>query len=76
MNLRYRLEVSQTEREQLTAMLRGGQQATRKLKRAQILLAADSGTTDTAIAASVVVSESTMKPIEDGRLRDASFYQD
>jgi len=37
MNLRYRVELSQTERE-LTALLSGGKQAARKLKRAQILL--------------------------------------
>jgi hypothetical protein len=42
MNVRYRIELSQTERSELTALLSGGKQA-RKLKRAQILLAADAG---------------------------------
>ena len=60
MNVRYRVELSQAERDQLTAMLRGGRHATRKLKRAQILLAADNGATDAAIAASVAVGESTV----------------
>ncbi len=42
MNVRYRVELDQSEREQLTALLSGGKKhAARKLKRAQILLAAD-----------------------------------
>jgi transposase len=60
MNVRYRIELNQAEREQLTEMLRGGHHAARKVKRAQILLAADSGATDAAIAASVGVGESTV----------------
>ena len=40
MNVRYRVELSQAERDQLTEMLRGGHHAARKLKRAQILLIA------------------------------------
>jgi hypothetical protein len=34
MNVRYRVELSQTEREELTAMLGGGKRAARKLMRA------------------------------------------
>ena len=60
MNVRYRVELSQAERDQLKEMLRGGRHAARKLKRAQILLAADAGANDAAIAASVSVSESTV----------------
>jgi transposase len=60
MNVRYRVVLSQAEREQLTAMLRGGHHAARKLKRAQILLAADGGASDKAIAAHVAVGESTV----------------
>jgi Homeodomain-like domain len=60
MNVRYWVALSQAEREQLSEMLRGGHHAARKLKRAQILLAADSGATDTAIATSVAVGESTV----------------
>ena len=43
MNVRYRVELSQTERAELTTILSGGTHAARKLKRAQILLAADGG---------------------------------
>ena len=46
MNIRYRVELNQTEREQLTALVSSGKNAARKLKRAQILLAADAGTSD------------------------------
>ena len=60
MNLRYRVELSQAERDQLTEMLSGGKHAARKLKRAQILLAADSGVSDAVIAASVSVGEFTV----------------
>jgi transposase len=60
MNIRYRVELNETEREQLTAMLSGGKHAARKLKRAQILLAADAGVSDEAIAISVSVGGSTV----------------
>ncbi|MGH8741927.1 MAG: IS630 family transposase [Burkholderiales bacterium] len=60
MNVRYRVELSQAEREQLTALLSGGKHAARKLKRAQILLAADAGASDAAIAGSVAVGGSTV----------------
>ena len=43
MNVRYRVELNQAERAELEALLAGGKQAARKLKRAQILLAADAG---------------------------------
>ena len=43
MNVRYRVQLSQAERDQLIDMLSGGKHAARKLKRAQLLLAADSG---------------------------------
>jgi hypothetical protein len=36
MNVRYPLELTQTEREQLNSMLRGGKRAARSFKRAQI----------------------------------------
>jgi hypothetical protein len=39
MNVRYRIDLDQPEREALTAMLAGGKQPARTLKRAQILLA-------------------------------------
>jgi hypothetical protein len=46
MNVRYRVDLSQIERTELRALLSGGKHASRKLKRAQILLAADAGTSD------------------------------
>ncbi len=60
MNIRYRVELSQAEREQLAALLAGGTHAARKLKRAQILLATDNGVSDDAIAASTGASGSTV----------------
>src|SRR5918911_2136880 len=60
MNVRYRVELSQAERGELTAMLGGGKHAARKLKRAQILLAADRGHRDEEIARTVRVSLSTV----------------
>ena len=60
MNVRYRVELDQTERAELTALLSGGKHAARKLKRAQILLAADAGASDDNIATSVGVGGSTV----------------
>src|SRR5262249_24371876 len=59
MNVRYRVELSQTERAELTAIVSGGKHAARKLKRAQILLAADAGASDDDIATNVAVGGST-----------------
>ena len=60
MNIRYRVELSEAERRGLQAMLSGGRHAARKLKRAQILLAADAGVPDDAIATSLGVGGSTV----------------
>src|SRR3954454_3811044 len=60
MNVRYRVELSQAERHELTTMLGGGKHAARKIKRAQILLAADAGSSDEAIARTVRVRLSTV----------------
>src|SRR5215472_19100229 len=60
MNLRYLVELSQAERDELKALLSGGKHAVRKLKRAQILLATDAGASDEAIATSVGVGGSTV----------------
>ena len=60
MNVRCRVELSQTERSGLTAFLSGGKHAARKLERAQILLAADAGgASDDDMAISVGVGGST-----------------
>jgi transposase len=60
MNVRYRVELSQAERGELAAMLSGGTHAVRKLKRAQILLATDAGSSDEEIARAVAVGGSTV----------------
>jgi transposase len=60
MNVRYRVTLTQEERQELGALLSGGKQAARTLKRAQILLAADAGVSDEKIAASIGVGGSTV----------------
>jgi len=60
MNVRYRVELGQTEREELAALLSGGKHPARRLKRAQILLAADAGASDDEIARNVGVGGSTV----------------
>jgi hypothetical protein len=57
MNVRYRVELNHAEREELTALLSGGKHPVRRLKRAQILLAANAGVSDEAIVAAAVVSD-------------------
>ena len=60
MNVRYRVELSEVERQGLKALLSGGKHCARKLRRAQILLAADAGARDEEIARSVGVGGSTV----------------
>jgi transposase len=60
MNIRYHVELSQAERNELTALLSGGKHSARKLKRAQILLAADARTGDEDIATTLSVGGSTV----------------
>ena len=60
MNVRYHVKLTRDERAELRLLLQGGTQAVRKLKRAQILLAADAGMSDDDIAASVDVGGSTV----------------
>src|SRR6202008_4449138 len=60
MNIRYRVDLSDIERTQLSALLNGGKHAARKIKRAQILLAADAGVSDDVIASSLSVGGSTV----------------
>src|ERR1700748_59600 len=59
MNIKYRVDLSDAERTQLTALLNGGKHAARKIKRAQILLAADAGGHDEVIGSSLSVGGST-----------------
>lgn len=60
MNIRYRVTLSSEERAELEALVSGGKAAVRKVKRAQILLAAAAGSKDEAIAANVRVGTSTV----------------
>jgi len=60
MNIWYRVELGEAERHELAALLSGGKHAARKLKRAQILLAADAGGCDETIARTLGVSGSTV----------------
>jgi len=60
MNVRYRVTLTASERVQLSCMVLGGKAAVRKLKRAQILLAADNGSTDEEIARNIAVGTSTV----------------
>ena len=60
MNVRYRVALSQDERDELIALLSAGKHAARKLKRAQILLAVDAGISDEDIAITLAVGGSTV----------------
>src|SRR5690349_4701996 len=60
MNIRYVVTLSDVERSELKALVTGGKAAVRRVKRAQILLAADAGQLDEAIAAGVQAGTSTV----------------
>lgn len=60
MNVRYRVTLETEERDALEVMVRGGKCSARRLKRAQILLAADRGSTDELISRNVSVGTSTV----------------
>ena len=58
---RYLVDLTDDERATLTALTRKGKTAARRLKRAQILLAAADGSTDATIAATVRSSVTTVE---------------
>ena len=60
MTIRYRVDLDEAEHSQLAVLLNGGTHAVRKIKRAQILLAADAGASDAVIASTVSVGVSTV----------------
>ena len=60
MNIRYRVDLTQDERCQLTSLVSGGRHGSRQVKRAQILLAADAGAGDGEIERCVGASGSTI----------------
>ena len=60
MNVRYIVELTSDERDELKALIVGGINRVRRTKRAQILLAADAGSSDEEIARTVGVGTSTV----------------
>lgn len=58
---KYHVTLTEAEREQLQALLRKGKISARKLKRAQILLAADAGKIDAQIASLIQVHVNTVE---------------
>ena len=70
MNIRYRVTLTTEERQQLEGLVRGGTSAARRIKRAQVLLAADGGSKDEAIAQNVGVGTSTVYRIKQRFVED------
>lgn len=71
MNIRYVVELTDDEREQLERYVNSGHTKARNLKRAQILLAADQGISDARIAGTLMVGTATVyrtkrRLVEDG----------
>jgi len=60
MNIRYRVTLTEEERAGLEELVQGGKSSARRIKRAQILLAADKGSSDEGIARHVSVGTSTV----------------
>ena len=60
MHIRYRVELEEDERQVLEALVAGGSRSVRRVKRAQILLAAAGGQTDDVIATTVQAGTSTV----------------
>jgi transposase len=71
MNERYIVQLDTSERQKLQLLVAGGKRPAREVKRAQILLAADGGSTDEEIASTVQVAAATVyrtrrRFVEDG----------
>lgn len=60
MDIRYRVDLSRDEQDVLKQLLNAGKCAARRLKRAQILLAAGAGCNDDAIETTIGASSSTI----------------
>lgn len=60
MNIKYIVELTEAERNQLVELTRSGRPGARRMKRAQILLMADTGATDQEIAAALPAGTSTV----------------
>lgn len=79
MNVKYIVELTETEREELQALVKGGTKRVRVVKRAQVLLAADAGHWDDDIVSTVGVGSATVyrirrRFVEDGLKR--ALYDD
>ena len=61
MNIRYRVDLSNDEENELRSMLAGGKLSVRKVKRAQILLSANQGFSDKQVAKNVQASIPTVQ---------------
>jgi hypothetical protein len=72
MNVRYRITLTSEERDLLRSLVQAGKGAFRRLKRAQILLASEAGSTDAAIAQNISVGTSTVFRTNDGSLKRGS----
>jgi transposase len=59
-HVRYRVELEESERQELEALVAGGTRGVRRVKRGQILLAAAAGQSDETIALTVQVGTSTV----------------
>jgi hypothetical protein len=75
MTKKYIVNLTEAKRETLLALTKKGSLKARKLTRAHILLQADAGATDAAIAATLHVGTATVEPIRkrfvEGNLEDA-----
>lgn len=60
MNVRYMVDLTAEERQELAAMVANGRTRARQLRRTQVLLAADAGIADHTIAVSIGVSPATV----------------
>lgn len=74
MNIRYVVELSDDERVELMALVARGKTAIRKVKRAQILLALDSGQLDVDISAVLGVGTSTIYRTKQDLFEDGLDY--
>ena len=61
MNVRYVVDLTEDERNELRSTIQGGSGKVRRIKRAQMLLAADAGATDEEMARDIGVGTSTLR---------------
>ncbi len=69
-NVKYTVNLSETERAELQQLLRGGRVSARRLTRARVLLKADEGLTDEQVAAAIDVGIATVHRIRQRCVED------